>query len=657
MSQPSYCPKCGTSLPADAPAGLCPKCLLQAGFESQGLSDPGSTAASPASGGFDAPAIGELAARFPQLEIIELLGKGGMGAVYKARQRALDRLVAVKILPPEVSADKSFTDRFAREARALAGLNHPNIVSVHECGEKDGLFYFVMEFVDGPNLRQMLQSGLLAPEQALAIVSQICDALQYAHDEGVVHRDIKPENILLDKRGRVKIADFGLSKLLRHDRPELSLTGEHQVMGTLRYMAPEQMHDTKAVDHRADIYSLGVVFYELLTGQVPMGRFAPPSQKVQIDVRFDEIVLRALEEEPARRYQQASEIKTQVETIGGIAPEAMQSVYRALGREYKSKASIFGLPLLHVATGIDPRTGRKRIAKGVVAMGDVAIGVIASGGLAMGGLTFGGMSLGLVSLGGVSLGLLLAVGGVAVGSVAFGGMAVGVVSVGGAAAGYYAYGGQAWAVHAADSASADPQAAQFFEGWAARWAQSLAVLGFAVPIAGAVLSLLMWLALGSRRSTSGLEPRDSEQDNSVSVATSSGHDPGPTTAALPPYARDAAFLIGGALLLFTLRFAIGPVHLWFPSFLIAGVLLLYSFELVRRVQPALALLICGTLLVVVAIMLAESSSLATWLVLELQGAAAVGSGDVAWLRAALLLLAIWLAIETAGVWQRLRRAG
>ena len=177
--------------------------------------------------------------------------------------------------------------------------------------------YFVMEYVAGANLRQMIQAGKLQPEQALAIVPQICDALQYAHDEGIVHRDIKPENILLDKKGRPKIADFGLSKLLSEDRPDVSLTATHQVMGTLGYMAPEQMEGSRNVDHRADIYSLGVVFYEMLTGELPLGRFAAPSQKAQVDVRLDEVVLRTLEKEPDRRYQRASEVKTEVEQVSG----------------------------------------------------------------------------------------------------------------------------------------------------------------------------------------------------------------------------------------------------------------------------------------------------------------------------------------------------
>ena len=319
MNTLARCPNCGITLPADAPAGLCPKCLVQAALESEPVlaTAPQPNLSSPASAGFVPPTVEELAGRFPQLEILEFVGRGGMGAVYKARQRELDRIVAVKILPPEVGRDPSFAQRFTREARALARLSHPNIVAVHDFGQTDGLFCFVMEFIDGTNLRQAMLAGQLQPQQALAIVPQICDALQYAHDEGVVHRDIKPENILLDKRGRVKIADFGLSKLIASGEatPELALTGTHQVMGTVRYMAPEQLEGAKAVDHRADIYSLGVVFYEMLTGELPLGRFAPPSRKVQVDVRLDEVVLRALEKEPQRRYQQASDVKTAVEAI------------------------------------------------------------------------------------------------------------------------------------------------------------------------------------------------------------------------------------------------------------------------------------------------------------------------------------------------------
>jgi serine/threonine protein kinase len=267
------------------------------------------------------PSLEEVAKQFPQLEVVELLGQGGMGIVYKARQPRLDRLVALKILPTEAGRDPAFAERFAREARALAKLTHPGIVTVYDFGESDGHFYLLMEFVDGLNLRHLLRERRLKPDEALKIIPQICEALQYAHDQGVIHRDIKPENILLDKKGHTKIADFGLAKLLGQKATDSALTGSQQVMGTPHYMAPEQMERPLAVDHRADIYSLGVVFYEMLTGELPLGRFAPPSQKVHVDVRLDDVVLRALEKEPGRRYQHASDVKAEVETISHMGPQ------------------------------------------------------------------------------------------------------------------------------------------------------------------------------------------------------------------------------------------------------------------------------------------------------------------------------------------------
>lgn len=495
MNETSRCPVCGADLPEGAPAGLCPRCLLQAGVaESKSPTTPyaGSTR-------FRAPTPAELAPRFPQLEILDLLGQGGMGAVYKARQPGLDRLVALKILPPEVAADPAFAERFSREARALAKLNHPNIVGVYDFGRTSApvadspgspgaLYYFLMEYVDGVNLREAIRRGNLQPAEALRIVPQVCDALQFAHDEGIVHRDIKPENILLDKRGRVKIADFGLAKLLGM-KGDHHLTGTQQVMGTPHYMAPEQIQGTRDVDHRADIYSLGVTFYEMLTGELPLGRFAPPSKKVEIDVRLDEVVLRTLEREPEKRYQHASEVKTEVETISGVIPAALQ---RAFGMEYRSRATLFGFPLLHIAFGLDPKTGRSRRAKGIVALGDVAIGVVACGGLAMGGLTFGGASVGLVSFGGVALALGLAVGGVAIGSGAFGGLAIGGVALGGLALGYYAAGGTGWGVHALLSDQRDPAAVEFFDAWAGDWPRWLTWLGIGAPVLASALWGTVW---------------------------------------------------------------------------------------------------------------------------------------------------------------------
>ncbi len=308
------CPTCRQPLPANAPEGLCPRCLLKAAASPP--SEPQSVTTSSIPGDIvdigDPVAVGKC---LPQFEILELLGRGGMGVVYKARQLNLDRIVALKILPPVDSQSADFVERFRREARSLAKLSHPNIVAVHDFGESGGLYYFAMEFVDGANLREMIRTGKMRPEEALAVVPKICDALQFAHEEGVVHRDVKPENILIDKRGRVKIADFGLAKLLRREQADHTLTMTGMTLGTPRYMAPEQLDKPESVDHRADIYSLGVVFYEMLTGEVPMGRFAPPSEKVRIDVRLDEIVLHALERDADRRYQHVSQVRDDVEKV------------------------------------------------------------------------------------------------------------------------------------------------------------------------------------------------------------------------------------------------------------------------------------------------------------------------------------------------------
>ncbi|MBC7965836.1 MAG: serine/threonine protein kinase, partial [Fuerstia sp.] len=255
MVDPGVCQKCGIRLPHDAPAGLCPSCLLAAAFASP-VQDPGldrfHSPTTPGPAGFVPPTPASLAPLFPQLDILDLLGHGGMGAVYKARQKKLDRFVALKIIRPQAAADPAFAERFNREARTLARLSHPHIVAVHDFGEVNAIeagtpvssapvFYLLMEYVDGANLRQVMNGRRLQPSQALAIVPQVCEALQFAHDEGVIHRDIKPENILIDSKGHVKIADFGLAKLVAASAEEFTLTRTHQVMGTPRYMAPEQM--------------------------------------------------------------------------------------------------------------------------------------------------------------------------------------------------------------------------------------------------------------------------------------------------------------------------------------------------------------------------------------------------------------------------------
>ena len=338
-----FCPNCSAPLPENRPEGLCPACLLKMVGEPTHEPDEGVTAEKPSPAEW--LSIELVRQAFPHLEVLELLGVGGMGMVFKARQPNLDRIVALKILTGELAEKPTFAERFAREGKLLAKLSHPNIVTVYDFGQTEftetddvdkaagktlTFFYLVMEYVDGVNMRQAMRNEKFTPRQALAIVPKICEALQYAHDEGVIHRDIKPENILLDTRGRIKIADFGIASVAHwiaddvplptpasdEDRLNSSerLTETGQILGTPNYMAPEQLEAPEQVDHRADIYSLGVVFYELLTGELPKGAYPLPSLKTEVTDGVDEIVIKALQRERSRRYQSATEMKTEIET-------------------------------------------------------------------------------------------------------------------------------------------------------------------------------------------------------------------------------------------------------------------------------------------------------------------------------------------------------
>jgi len=272
-----------------------------------------------AAGGWQPPTIREAARLFPQYEVLSLLGRGGMGAVYKARQVELDRLVAIKLLPLEVSVDRDFADRFRLEARAMAKLDHPNIISVYEFGATaEGHLFFVMAFVAGANLHDTIHGPGVTPGQALEIIAGVCDALAYAHGKGVVHRDIKPANVMVSLDGQVKVADFGLARLTDSaaEQPGYTVTGT--VMGTPDYMAPEQTRRMD-VDHRADIYSLGVVLYEMLCREAPHGVFALPSARVPgVDPRVDQVVIRAMQQQPELRYQSTREMKSDV--VAAAAP-------------------------------------------------------------------------------------------------------------------------------------------------------------------------------------------------------------------------------------------------------------------------------------------------------------------------------------------------
>lgn len=254
----------------------------------------------------------------PGFEVIRLLGRGGMGAVYLAKQQSLDRFVAIKILPHRESGGKSeFVERFRREARTLAHLAHPSIVAVHDFGVTEaGWLFIVMEYLDGLDLAQRLEGeGRLPIHESLRIALAICDALRYAQSKGVVHRDIKPANILMASDGSIKVADFGLAKIAAPAGSH-NLTLSNTSMGTHDYAAPEVFGGADTSDHRADLYSLGVVLYQMLTGDVPRGLFKLPSEKIPgLDARLDAVVCRAMEEDREDRYASAAEMRQDLESL------------------------------------------------------------------------------------------------------------------------------------------------------------------------------------------------------------------------------------------------------------------------------------------------------------------------------------------------------
>ena len=278
---------------------------------------------------WEPPPVEELARQFPGYEMLALLGRGGMGAVYRARQLSLARFVAIKILPLELSLRAEFAERFRREAQALARLAHPQIVGIYDFGQTpDGHFFFVMELIEGSDLQMRMQDGPLAVPQAVEIVRQVCDALEAAHAEGLMHRDVKPSNVLIDKAGRVKVSDFGLTRLLGDGTPATLHTMTGAVLGTPEYMAPEQARQ-EAVDQRADLYSVGVMFYEMLTGTLPRGVFDPPSKRTRANRAVDKVVRRALQSEPERRYQRAGEMRADLRGAGERS-RRMRIVYWAV---------------------------------------------------------------------------------------------------------------------------------------------------------------------------------------------------------------------------------------------------------------------------------------------------------------------------------------
>jgi len=290
----------------------------------------------------------------PGYRLEKLVGKGGMGEVHQAVQLSLGRTVAVKLLAAELASDDSFVARFEKEGAALAALRHPNIVSIVDKGKTKETYYLVMEFVDGPSLREVMRSPLLDFGQALRMMMQICRAIEYAHGRGVIHRDLKPENILFDEQagGIAKVTDFGLAGFDEKAGLKHNLTQTNVAMGTASYMAPEQQVDAKTADHRADIYSLGVLLYELLCGDVPMGNFDAPSvKKPQLDKRLDAIVARCLKTSPSERYQKVGELIADLDPLVPAMSMVGKAQLSGIGRAVR-RAREIGRTVARIATAV-----------------------------------------------------------------------------------------------------------------------------------------------------------------------------------------------------------------------------------------------------------------------------------------------------------------
>lgn len=312
------------------------------------------------------PALEQLQALLPHLQFLSPIGQGGMGALFQARQLSLDRPVAVKVLPTALvdEAGLDFAARFQSEARTMAKLSHPGIVSVFDSGEAGDLSYIVMEYVEGTDVAQVIQrEGKVPPDSAIAILAQVCEALQYAHANGIVHRDLKPSNLLLTREGRVKIADFGLARHV--EQPRSGCPKSNVAIGTPDFLAPEAWTPGTTLDARADLYSLGVTLYQMLTGEVPRGLWKMPSIRVGTDPRFDAIIDKAMQPGREDRYQSATEMRRDLERIQSLPS---MSGIRAAGQPTAASSPAAGAR--------PPWTPRSWLA--VISLGALALLVLGS---------------------------------------------------------------------------------------------------------------------------------------------------------------------------------------------------------------------------------------------------------------------------------------
>lgn len=260
---------------------------------------------------------GKKYARIGEYVITAKIGQGGIAEIYKGYQESLGRDVAIKILSAQLTSNPDIVRRFERESMVIARLNHPNIVHVIDRGVAGGRYYFVMEYIDGTSMREVIDSTRVATTVKLEMIAQVCKALDYAHKNGVIHRDIKPANILIDRQGNPRVADFGIAQII--GAPDAEMTGSDIVMGTLAYMSPEQKISSTNVDQTTDIYAVGVIIYEILLGKKPLGHFKLPSEiDATISPQFDEIIQKCLAPEAKDRYQSAVDLKNALmDALGG----------------------------------------------------------------------------------------------------------------------------------------------------------------------------------------------------------------------------------------------------------------------------------------------------------------------------------------------------
>ncbi|MCP5551661.1 MAG: serine/threonine protein kinase [Akkermansiaceae bacterium] len=321
----TVCSECGSTVDVGSIDGFCGNCLLR---NATGLT-PGDEALNPAE------------RDLLDIEFLGVIGTGAMGTVYRARQTFLNREVAVKVISPRLATNPEFIERFFREAQAMAQLNHPNIVSLHEVGEsKSGSLYMVMELVEGENLQARIAEREVAVDDAVRWCIQLCHALDYAHGKGVVHRDIKPSNIIISKDGTAKLVDFGISVLVGGAR-DFTLTATGCRLGTPEYFPMEMLDGETESDHRGDLYSLGVTFYEMLTGTLPKGMWKWPSKtRPALDKRFDRIVDRALQNDPNARFQTASEFERELRKLL-VKPSRVAGWIFAMGSAVIVSTSLF----------------------------------------------------------------------------------------------------------------------------------------------------------------------------------------------------------------------------------------------------------------------------------------------------------------------------